>query len=240
MKCLIVDDESLAAERLVRLMSEVVPNVECFVAKNGEEGLLKAEDKAPDLVLLDIRMPGIDGLEVASNLQKLRIPPAIIFCTAYENHALEAIQRKADAYLLKPVKRQDLANAMNIVCRANRMQLPILRKIESKPEYISSITHRGVETMRVELVRCFIAEEKYVLACGESRDLLIAESLKYLELKFKERMLRVHRKALVATEHLEGIHRASNGWVVSLEGINARPPISRRHLARVRRILASR
>ena len=240
MKCLIVEDEALAANRLVRLMLEAVPDIKCFIASNGEDGLRQAKDKVPDLVLLDIRMPGMNGLEVASKLRKLRIPPVIIFCTAYEVHALEAIQMQVDAYLLKPVNRDDLINAINLACKANRLQLPSIRKIESNPRYISSVTHRGVETMRVDIVRCFIAEEKYVLACGENRDLLIAESLKDLELRFKDKMLRVHRKALVAKDYLLGIRRSNQGWIVSLDGIETQPPVSRRHLTRVRQVLADR
>ena len=240
MKCLIVDDEALAANRLVRLMSEAVPDIKCFVANNGEDALREAKDKVPDLVLLDIRMPRMDGLEVASKLRKFRIPPAIIFCTAYDAHALEAIQMQVDSYLLKPVNRDDLANAVNLACKASRLQLPNLRKIESTQKYISSMTHRGVERMRIDIVRCFIAEEKYVLACGENRDLLIAESLKDLELRFKDKMLRVHRKALVAKEYLLGIRRSSEGWIASLDGIETQPPVSRRHLTRVRQVLAAR
>ena len=240
MKCLIVEDEVLAADRLTRLISDVVPKAECFVANNGEDGLRQAEDRVPDLVLLDIRMPGMDGLKVASKLQNLSIPPAIIFCTAYEVHALQAIQRQAAAYLLKPVNRDDLLNAINVACRANRMQLPSLRKLESSPKYISSVTHRGIETMEADIVRCFIAEEKYVLACGINRDLLITESLKNLELKFEDKMIRVHRKALVATDYLIGVRRTQHGWIAFLDGIETQPPVSRRHLTKVRRVLASR
>ena len=240
MNCLIIEDEILAAERLIRLLSEVAPGIECAVAMNGEDALLQAKIKLPELVFLDVRMPGIDGIQVAARLRNFRIPPAIIFCTAYETHALAAIQQQACAYLLKPVSRGDLSNAIELGCKANRIQFNALRKMGSGHQYIRSVTHRGVQTMAIDLVRCFVADEKYVLVCGGNRDFLISESLKKLEIKFKDKLFRVHRKALVATNYLLGLQRSNHGWTVSLEGTHIQPPVSRRHLTRVRRFLDNR
>ena len=236
MKCLIVEDEALAAYRLARMIEELQPQIECFIARNGEEGLQKFEMLNPEMVFLDIRMPGLDGLEVASRLQAKNIPPAIIFCTAYETHALEAIHRQASAYLLKPVNKAHLSEALKKCFRTNRIHIASFKKKES-PEYICSKTHRGIERIELETVRCFIAEEKYVLACGENQELLISDSLRDLESKFSDRLLRIHRKALIATKFLEGLYRSRQGWNVFLKGTDNQPPVSRRHLKQVRHAL---
>ncbi len=184
-------------------------------------------------------MPGLDGLEVASRLQAQKVPPAIIFCTAFETHALEAIHRQASAYLLKPVSKACLSDALENCYRTNRLHRVSLKNIESQ-EYICSRTHRGIERIELETVRCFIAEEKYVLACGQNRELLISASLKDLESKFSDRLLRTHRKALIAIDFLQGMYRSKKGWKVFLEGTDNEPPVSRRHLKQVRHALARR
>ena len=123
MKIMVVDDEALARERLLRLLPRVQPEVECLQASGGEEALALVESEVPDLLLLDIRMPGVDGIEVASRLGELEQPPAIVFCTAYEEYALQALQHNAVAYLLKPVREKDLVDALANAGRVNRLQL---------------------------------------------------------------------------------------------------------------------
>lgn len=241
MKILVVDDEVLARERLLRLLAELAPDADCLQAASGEDAVALVQDGAPDLVLLDIRMPGMDGIEVAEALDRLPQPPAIIFCTAYDEYALQALQRHAVAYLLKPVRGADLARALQGAGRVNRMQLATLRGGEPEVRerrQVSAHTHRGLETMPLEDIRCFLAEQKYVTACSPGRNLVLQDTLKELEQEFGDAFVRVHRNALVALQHVVRLQRDdSAGWLVQLEGVEEAPAISRRHLAEVKQRL---
>ena len=243
MKILVVDDEALARERLERLVARLLPEAQCIEASDGLQALRMVERQAPDLLLLDIRMPGMDGIEVATHLDSLENPPAVIFCTAYDEYALQALQHQAVAYLLKPVREAELARALAGAGRVNRLQLASLRGGEGgvARSHVSSHSHRGLETMPVAEVRSFIAEQKYVVARGQERELLLPDTLKELESEFGDDFLRIHRNALVARRYLLGLERDdAGGWRAVLEGVDERPAISRRHLAEVKqRLLAS-
>jgi len=242
-KILVVDDEALARERLERLVARLLPEAQCIEASDGLQALRIVERQAPDLLLLDIRMPGMDGIEVATHLDSLENPPAVIFCTAYDEYALQALQHQAVAYLLKPVREAELARALAGAGRVNRLQLASLRGGEGgvARSHVSSHSHRGLETMPVAEVRSFIAEQKYVVARGQERELLLPDTLKELESEFGDDFLRIHRNALVARRYLLGLERDdAGGWRAVLEGVDERPAISRRHLAEVKqRLLAS-
>ncbi len=244
MKILVVDDEPLARERLLRLLARIEPSWECFEASAGREALDLVAEQEPDLVLLDIRMPGMDGIEVASELHELDSPPAIIFCTAYDEYALQALQHQAMAYLLKPVREAELARALQGAGRINRVQLASLREgAQGGPArtVVSSHTHRGFESLPLEEVRCFIAEQKYVTAVSPELELLIPDTLKDLEQEFGAQFLRVHRNALVALRHVDRLEKAGDGsWRVILDGLEQAPAISRRHLSEVKLRLAQR
>jgi two-component system response regulator AlgR len=247
-KILVVDDEMLARERLLRLLRKLQPDAECLEADGGEEALALVAQHAPDLLLLDIRMPGMDGLEVAAHLDNLERPPAVIFCTAYDQYALEAMQHQAVAYLLKPVREKELSRALANAGRVNRLQLASLRPDGSGSgesghgrSQVSSQTHRGLETMPVADIRLFLAEQKYVTACSPTAQLLIPDTLKDLEREFDQQFLRVHRNALVALAHIVRLHRDDSGtWQVVLDGVDERPAVSRRHLAQVKQRLVER
>ncbi len=230
-----MDDELLARERLLRLMQNLQPEAIYLQAENGLEALDIVQQEAPDVVLLDIRMPGMDGIEVATHLQQLDWAPAIIFCTAYDQYALEALQHQAVAYLLKPVREADLENALAGATRINRLQLAALKGEGEGRSLVSSQTHRGLETMAVADIRCFLAEQKYVTACSPDHELLIPDTLKDLETEFAKRFIRVHRNALVSVAHIVRLHRDETGnWLVELEGVEVRPAVSRRHLPEVK------
>jgi two-component system response regulator AlgR len=247
-KILVVDDEMLARERLLRLLRKLQPDAECLEADGGEEALALVAQHAPDLLLLDIRMPGMDGIEVAAHLDNLERPPAVIFCTAYDQYALEALQHQAVAYLLKPVREKELSRALANAGRVNRLQLASLRPDGSgsgesglSRSQVSSQTHRGLETMPVADIRLFLAEQKYVTACSPAAQLLIPDTLKDLEREFDQQFLRVHRNALVALAHIVRLHRDDSGtWQVVLDGVDERPAVSRRHLAQVKQRLVDR
>jgi two-component system response regulator AlgR len=224
------------------------PGAECLQAAGGEEALALVAQHAPDLLLLDIRMPGMDGIEVATHLGVLERPPAVIFCTAYDEYALAALQHQAVAYLLKPVREVDLARALANTGRVNRLQLASLRPegsgagepVHSRSQ-VSSQTHRGLETMPVADIRFFLAEQKYVTACSSAAQLLIPDTLKDLEQEFDQQFLRVHRNALVALAHIVRLQRDDRGgWQVVLDGVDERPAVSRRHLAQVKQRLVGR
>lgn len=248
MKILVVDDEALARERLLRLLEKSHPDAQCWQAGNGEQALALAREHGPDLLLLDVRMPGMSGIELATRLESEAQPPAVIFCTAYDEYALEALQHQAAAYLLKPVREQELTHALATAGRVNRVQLAALAElgkadaadVTGERSLLSSQTHRGVETMPVADVRCLLAEQKYVTACSPSGELLIPDTLKELEREFGQRFLRVHRNALVAVAHVVRLERDEVGpWYVVLEGVSQRPMVSRRHLTEVKQRLVS-
>jgi len=184
-------------------------------ACNGNEALELALRLQPDVLLLDIRMPGLDGLQVAQQLCEREQAPAVIFCTAFEAFALEAFKVNAVGYLVKPVREEHLTAALKNVRRINRAQLAALQEgIASAPEvdsarsHISVQSHRGLELIALSSVFCFIAEQKYVTLHHESGEALLDEPLKVLEDEFGERFVRIHRNALVARDRIERLQRS--------------------------------
>jgi two-component system response regulator AlgR len=240
LKVLVVDDEPLARERLQRLLRSIHPDAECLLAGSGEEALQQVAMAEPDLLLLDVRMPGMDGIEVATRLEALENPPAVIFCTAYDEYALEALQHQAVAYLLKPVREEELVRALGSASKLNRVQLAALSGDSESRRQVSSQTHRGLETMPVADIRCFIAGQKYVTAHAAADELLLPDTLKDLEQEFSENFVRVHRNALVALRYIDRLSRDDDGWTVELSDCSQRPAVSRRHLAEVKERLIQR
>lgn len=239
MKCLIVDDEALARERLRRLVEELDGLEVCGEAANGRDALLQCETLLPDLVFLDIRMPVMDGLEAARHLAMFERPPAVIFTTAYEEHALEAFEAHALDYLLKPVRRDRLALAVE---RVRRLQGPAA--VPEGPGESQARSHicarvRGaLQLMPVEEIRFFQADNKYVTARDAERSLLIEDSLKALEEEFAGRFLRIHRNALVARAFVKALEKDAEGRnMVVLEGVEEKLEVSRRHAPELRRWL---
>jgi two-component system response regulator AlgR len=241
-KILVVDDEPLARERLLRLLARIAPGASCLEAANGEQAMAVAAGEDLELLLLDICMPGMDGIEVAAQLARRQSPPAIIFCTAYDEYALQALRHQAVAYLLKPVREAELARALAAARRVNRMQLAALRDAGGGARTsVSSNTHRGFESLPVEQVRCFIAEQKYVTAMTPEESLLLPDTLKELEAEFGDEFIRVHRNALVGLRYVERLEKKRDGsWRVVLEGLTLAPAISRRHLSQVKQRFAGR
>jgi two-component system response regulator AlgR len=244
-KILIVDDEPLARERLQRLVHRTSADTECLLASGGEEALAMVAEQLPDIVLLDIRMPGLDGIGVAAELDKMDSPPAVIFCTAYDDHALEALQHQVAAYLLKPVREADLAKALASAGRVNLLQLASLRDRAAGGEvprtHVTAQSHRGLESLMLGEIRCFLAEDKYVTACAPQGDLVIQESLKELEEELQSTFVRVHRNALVALAHVVRLQKdEANIWTLELDGVSASPQVSRRHMREVKERLKAR
>lgn len=240
MKVLVVDDEALARQRLLRLLGRLRPDAQLLEAENGQRALEIARSETPEILLLDIRMPGMDGVAVAAELAMDDSSPAVIFCTAYDEYALDALRHQAVAYLLKPVREQELSDALIAAPRVNRAQLDALGIAAPRRPEVVSAGHRGMQTLPVAQIRCFLAEDKYVRACAPSGEVLLTESLRELEEEFAGRFQRVHRNALVALGHIERLSRIDTAWCVELRGIRERPQVSRRHLSPLKQALAKR
>lgn len=248
MNVLIVDDEPLARERLARLVGELDGyRVLEPSASNGEEALTLIDSLKPDVVLLDIRMPGLDGLQVAAKLCEREAPPAVIFCTAHDEFAIDAFEVSAVGYLVKPVRVEALAAALKKAERPNRVQLAALTRPGSagngaEPRsHISARTRKGIELIPLEQVIFFIADHKYVTLRHEGGEVLLDEPLKALEDEFGERFVRIHRNALVARERIERLQRTPLGhFQLYLKGLNGDAlTVSRRHVAGVRKLMHS-
>ncbi len=235
LRLLIVDDEPPARERLRQLCAGIPDIVVVGEAGNGREALELAGHLAPEVVLLDVRMPGMDGLEAARELAQLPLPPAIIFVTAYEQHALEAFDAAASAYLLKPVRREKLAAAL---ARAQRPTLAQRIGSATSPETANAVATDAVSTISGaaalmtpghitvrqqtahgtqwhlvplgEVLAC-VADQKYVTLHTIQGEFLSDNSLRELETAHGAYFLRVHRNALVVPAAIATVTRTADG-----------------------------
>lgn len=242
MDILIVDDEQLARERLVRMVEKLDFVDGILQAENADRAMQLIASEDPDLVLLDIRMPGKDGLTLAHEVSRLDDPPAIVFCTAYDNHAVDAFGTAAIGYLLKPVKSEQLLQVLGKARRPNKIQreaaLEKVAKASAERQHISARTHRGMELIALKDIRYFIADQKYVTAFHINGEHLLDETLKELQDEFAERFVRIHRNALVSKQHIEALERDAQGqFFIRLTNIQSRPLVSRRHVADVKELL---
>lgn len=241
MKILITDDEPLARARLHRIIDELDDYSVAGEAENGKDALLLCSRLNPDIILLDIRMPGMDGLEVALHLSNLENPPAIIFTTAFSEHALAAFSSQAVDYVLKPIRPERLEQALSKAHKVNRAQLLELGKQDAEAHtrtHISAQISGKIQLVPIEDVLYFRAEQKYVTVCHKEGEVLIDEPLKSIENEFGDRVLRIHRSTLVAKAHIGGLQKNKEGqWVISLRGSDDQLEVSRRHMTLVRKQL---
>jgi len=241
MRALVVDDEPLARERMRALLAEIGDVEVVGEAGNGRDALDAVARLAPDVLLLDIRMPVMDGIEAARHLGTLEAPPALIFCTAYGDHALAAFDANAVDYLLKPV-------------RADRLQAALVKARRWSGEEAGRIGHAlGADRTRTHLcarvrgslvlvpvaeVAYLLAEDKYVVVHHARGEVLIEEPLKALEEEFEERFVRIHRNCLVARAKLTGLTRTPDGRLfANIEGVTAALEVSRRNLPALRKLI---
>lgn len=242
MNIVIVDDEPLARARLRELLNELGGH-SLSEAANGREALLKVNELRPDLLLLDIRMPDMDGLEAAAHLAKLDTPPALIFTTAFGDHALAAFEANAVDYLLKPIAKERLATALVKAQRLSQTQTTALQRgMETRARtYISAFVRGSIHLVQATEVIYFKADQKYVTVRHGAGQVLIEDSLKTLETEFGERFLRIHRNALVACAAIVALEKDRLGNVaIRLRGVDETLEVSRRHLAAVRKYLKSK
>lgn len=245
MKVLIVDDEPLARARLSRLATELEDDVVAVESGNGPEALRAVQDDGIDVVLLDIRMPGMDGVEVARHLKHLQRSPAVIFTTAYDNHALQAFEASAVDYLLKPIRRARLREALKRARTLSGRQIDALEaKVPAGAKartHVSASLKGDLKLVPVDQVRFFRAEHKYVIARYEEGELVLDEALSALEEEFGEKFIRVHRNALAALGYVRALEKCeSGGYRLRFDGIEDSVEVSRRCLPEVRRVLKSR
>ena len=229
LKVLIVDDEPPARERLRGLLTEIGDVDVIGEAANGAEALSCVHDLAPDVVLLDVRMPGMDGLEAARHLNVLEEPPAVIFTTAYDQYAVEAFEAHAVGYLLKPVRKEQLAAALTRAGRLTRAQLQTLAAAGTRRSHLAARRRDGLRLIPLEEVQYFLADQKYTTVRHLGGEDLIEDSLRLLESEFGASFVRIHRNALVGVKYLERIERTAEGqYFVRLRGCEAPLPVSRR------------
>ena len=240
---LVVDDEKLARGRLRTLVAECTePRAEVTAeAASATEAMALLASQRFDVALLDIHMPGADGLQLARTLAGLANPPQVVFVTAHTEHALQAFELEAVDYLTKPVRRERLAQALQKAERLAQMRKALQPDVAEDAWVV--INERG-RTLRVPLaeVLYFKAELKYVTVRTATRHYLLDGSLNQLEERYPERFLRVHRNALVAAQALRALERHTDpqegeGWAVRLDGIDELVPVSRRQVAAVRELL---
>jgi len=229
MKILIVDDEKPARERLKDLILELDAGHELLEAANGLDALRLTEEEQPDVVLLDIRMPIMDGLEAARHMALLTPPPAVLFTTAYDEHALKAFDANAIDYLLKPIRLERLQTALERARVIQHGRLSALQEQARMRTHIGAMIQGKLQLIPVREVRYFKAEQKYVTVYWPGREALIDDSLRVIEEEFGDLFLRIHRNALVAVAHIEALEKGKDGtYLISLRDTPEKLSVSRR------------
>jgi two-component system response regulator AlgR len=243
LKVFIVDDEAPARERLKELLGDIAAELPTGVvgeARHGVEALERLPASGADVVLLDIKMPGMGGLEVARHLAGLERAPRIVFVTAHDRHAVEAFELNALDYLLKPVRAERLAAALRKAAVPAQEQLA--KAAEAPREYLSVAERNRIVLVPVRDILFLRAEQKYVTVRTRAREYLVEEPLIALERELAVRFVRIHRNCLVARAAIRSFERAPNAddeahWLVVLDGIDERLPVSRRQWPLLRDIV---
>lgn len=240
MRVLIADDEPLARERLGQLLAEVPEAEVVGQARDGREAINLTAELKPDTVLLDIAMPTIDGIEAARHISALETPPAVVFCTAYDEYALQAFEASAVDFVVKPIRRERLAAALEKARKftADRYQAVADQMPLARRTHICARLRGNLKLVPVNDIMYFLAEDKYVVVRYEGGDVLIEESLRGLEQEFGERFVRIHRNCLVAVDRLGGLNRAPDGRMFAdVRGSEQPLEVSRRNLPALRKLV---
>jgi len=235
-RILIVDDEAPARARLRDLLDECRPSMPLAVvdeAKNGREALEVLNREKVDIVLLDIRMPEMDGMEAARHIAGMPEPPAIIFTTAFDSYAIKAFELNAIDYLLKPIRLERLLTALRKAHAAPPVSQAALQAAANQPRRHLSVHERGkIHLVPIADVLYLRAELKYVTVRTLEREYLVEESLTSLESEFEPLFVRIHRNCLVARTAIAGFERnadeAESGWAVVVKGTGEKLAVSRR------------
>ena len=245
LRVLIVDDEAPARSRLRDLLADCALKMPLEIAgeaENGRHVLDMLPECDADVILLDIRMPEMDGLEVAQHIQKLDEPPTVIFTTAYDAYALKAFEVHAVDYLLKPIRLGRLFDALSRARTITPLRLDVLRELKPDARTNLAVSERGrIHLIPVGDIIFLKAELKYVTIRTAEREFLLEESLARLEQEFLGRFVRIHRNCLVAKDAIRGFERATatdgeGHWEVVLDNIAEKLAVSRRQQHIVREI----
>ena len=236
LRVVVADDEAPARNRIRDLLEDCAASLALKVvgeAVNGHALVNLLQNTPADVVLLDIRMPEMDGIEAAQHIQKLPDAPSVIFTTAYDAYAVKAFELHAVDYLVKPIRLRRLYDALARVRSVTPLSLDVLQQLTPEPRKHLSVQERGkLLLVPVDKVLFMRAELKYVTIRTAEREYLLEESLTRLEQEFHERFVRVHRSYLVSREHVESFERGADGsesgWIVKLHGLEERLPVSRR------------
>jgi two-component system response regulator AlgR len=244
LKALVVDDEALARARMRTLLSDCkTPAVQCMgEAANAVQAMEMLQHQAVDVALVDIHMPGADGLALARSLQSLAQAPALIFVTAHAEHAVEAFDLEAVDYLTKPVRLERLQQALQKVERIVQSRRGL--EANSAQEDVLIIQERGrTERIPMQQILYFKAELKYVTVRTATRSYILDGSLNELEEKHRAGFVRIHRNALIARRAVRALEKhfdaeEGEGWAVRLNGVDELLAVSRRQLAAVRELVS--
>jgi two-component system response regulator AlgR len=243
-KVLIADDEAPARSRMRRLLDELTDYEVVGEAANGSEALQMSLAMSPDIILLDIRMPDMDGIETARHLATLDDGPAVIFTTAYDSYAVDAFDAHAIGYLLKPVRRERLERALEFAARFGQPEIAALVHDPQQPVARGNIcARRGADLhlIPVEEILYFQADQKYITVRHVHGEDLIDEPLKELAHEFADRFIRIHRSALVALSWVERMEKTADGqYEVWLRNCAEPLPVSRRHVTTVKACVKQR
>lgn len=245
---LIVDDEPLARQRLRDLVGDIGGYTVVGEAANGVEAMAVLQNQQVDIALVDIRMPVMDGIELAQHIRQLPRPPNLIFTTAYDHYALQAFDLNAIDYLLKPIRAERLSAALTKARPLNLKQSQGLQSLQETRQHLSIHERGRVLLIAVDEVLYFRAELKYVTVRTQSKSYLLEMSLNQLEQNYADRFVRVHRNALVAKHAIIGYEKqriqqnaeteepGELSWVVLIKGIPETLVVSRRHQHMIRAV----
>jgi two-component system response regulator AlgR len=244
-KVLIVDDEAPARERLRQLLEDFPQHTVVGEAANGHEALRLAASLSPEIVLLDIRMPGLDGVETAHHLNAFESPPAVVFTTAYDQYAIDAFEANAIGYVMKPVRKERLEQALEQAARLTHGVLGEVAKqtgMAGSRQHVCARVHGELKLIAVGDIQYFLADQKYVTVVHDNGRHLIEDSLKSLEEEFAGAFVRIHRSALVAVARIESLKKTADGQSEVLLRNTSQVDtdeliVSRRHLTNVKRRL---
>jgi two-component system response regulator AlgR len=231
---LIIDDEVPARDRLRRLVEAINGCEVAGEAASATEALEQIRELKPHVLLLDISMPGMDGMSLARVLQEGGASPSVIFCTAYQDQALEAFEQEAVDYLVKPVRAERLEKALEKARRyLGDEQGP------GDEHFLRSTLGGKVVLTPIHRVICLLAEDKYTTVIHEKGSTVVDDSLTDLEHRFEEIFFRIHRNALVSRKHIRGLERKYDGHTqVLLSGTDHKPEVSRRNISLLRKLLS--
>ena len=247
LKLLLVDDEALARSRLRTLLADCTAPPAVVLAEAGDavQAMTALQRQTFDAVLLDIRMPGMDGMALAQVLAGLAVPPAVVFVSAHSEHAVQAFELAATDYLTKPVRLERLQQALQKVERLAHEQYRPEPEKAKKIEETLVIQERGrTELLPLDDVLYFKAELKYITVRTAQRSYILDGSLSELQTRHAGRFMRIHRNTLIARRAVRALQRhfddqEGEGWAVRLNGIDDVLTVSRRQLPAVREAIAA-